>query len=60
MIQPINDFLGNVKHNFGNDYLEGFVIFLHEKGQFWLSSQMLKLGQPKPLYIQRNTEQESN
>jgi hypothetical protein len=52
-------FVGDVEHNFVNDYLEGFVIYLHEKGQFWLSSQMVKLGQPKRMYIPLNTEQES-
>ena len=59
MIHQFTYSVGDFEDNFVNEYFDGFVIYLHEKGQFWLSSPMEKLGQPKELYIPRNTEQES-
>ena len=55
----LNYFEGDIKHTFVNDNYEGFKIYLHEKGQFWLSSPLEKLGQSKGLFIPLNTEQES-
>ena len=46
-------------HTFMADNYEGYIIYLHEKGQFWLNSNMEKLGQTKELYVPHNTEQES-
>jgi len=51
--------LGGVDNDVTNGYYDGFYVYLHEKGQFWPSaSAMEKLGQPKSLFIPRNTEQE--
>ena len=39
---------------------EGYDIYLHETGQFWMKSHMEKLGQTKPMFIPANMEKEKD
>ena len=48
---------GDVKHDLVDHYYEGYRVYLHEKGQFWPSDKMEKLGQTEGLFIPLNTEQ---
>ena len=41
-----------------NEYYLGYDIYLHEKGQFWPSLEMGRLGQTKALFLEPHTEQE--
>ena len=50
-------FSGEVLDDYEHNYFEGYSIYLHEKGHFWPSTEMGRLGQIKAASLMPKTEQ---
>ena len=47
---------GRKNQSFTEDHTTGFMIYLHERGQFWPGMEMERIGQTKPVFVPTNTE----
>ena len=47
--------LGDEESDILSDYTFGYKIFLHERGQFWPSVDMARLGQTESIYVKTKT-----
>ena len=47
--------LGDLASDAETDTTFGYKIYLHERGQFWPSADMLRLGQTEAVYVKRRT-----
>jgi len=45
---------------FGGYYLQGFDVYLHQKGQFWPRADMAALGQSEKIILEKDTEMEGS
>ena len=49
-------FLAQTEDTYETSLLKGYMVYIHEKGQFWPGLQMERLGQTKPIFLEPGME----
>ena len=60
ILKTFQIFLGDEESDILSDYTFGYKIFLHERGQFWPSVDMARLGQTERIYVKTKTRTTGN